>query len=149
MRDPFLPKGTISLSQPDTPAETDMPADPEPGGQSGSSYARTYGGGDVIFLKATRRAASTGSAVPPPQSIGTPIGLPGLEGFGVLKESESELWKMERIRVIPIVPPPDVIFEKRVSIPSRDTCFDPVRRQRSARSLHDGLGDFIPSRYLR
>jgi hypothetical protein len=79
---PFSLKGAMYCSQICTPSATDMPADPPPDAQSGSSKPSMYRGAEVILLKAAKREASVSSALPPPQSMGTGIGAPVHVGLG-------------------------------------------------------------------
>jgi hypothetical protein len=47
---PFALKGAMYSSQIDTPSETDMPADPPPAAQSGSSKPSMYCGACLMAL---------------------------------------------------------------------------------------------------
>lgn len=84
---PFALNGAMYCSQICTPSETDMPADPPPEAQSGSSKPSMYCGAWEICLKAVRREASVPSADPPPHSMGTGTGLPFCFGLGVLLQN--------------------------------------------------------------
>lgn len=86
----FVPlpfNGAISLSHSLTPSSTPIPLDPPPLVQSGSSYPSTYFGCLLLELELDNRWnclnlwASVASACPDPQSIGTAIGFPGLDGL--------------------------------------------------------------------